>query len=302
MKRNMLWVLLLVGTVLSLASFSGYTLFSRGDVDQDGRVGISDVSCLIDYLLSGDDSWGGSQTVPQTETFTVNGVSFTMVAVEGGRFAMGTFGDTVVNTYNANYDHPHYVILSDYCIGETEVTQELWKAVMGTVCGYFKSYNGYEDDFRRPVECASWTNANRFIDKLNQMTGRNFRLPTEAEWEYAARGGNQSHGYRYAGSNTMADVAWNKVSGGGEITHPVATKAPNELGLYDMTGNVAEWCQDRWAHYLPVTQVDPCLEASGSSRIVRGGSWNQGAGESVIFRERWDADVSFNEIGLRLAL
>lgn len=300
MKKNTLWVLLLAGTVLSLASFSGYTLFSRGDVDQDGRVGISDVSCLIDYLLSGDDSWGGSQTVPQTEIFTVNGVSFKMVAVEGGRFAMGTFGDTVSTAYN---DLSHYVILSDYCIGETEVTMELWKAVMGTVCGYFKSYNGYEDDFRRPVECATWTYANEFINKLNQMTGRNFRLPTEAEWEYAARGGNKSHGYRYSGSNTMADVAWNKVSGGGEVTHPVATKAPNELGLYDMTGNVMEWCQDRWADYYPVTQVDPCLEKTGTGRVARGGSWNNGAGESVIYRGlRRDQNTNSNEIGLRLAL
>ena len=246
MKKTLL-VLLLAGTMLSLASFTGYTLYSRGDVDQDGRVGISDVTCLIDYLLSGDDSWEGGQSTAKTETFTVNGVSFTMVAVEAGTFRMGTFADSVATS---NKDLSHYVILTkDYCIGETEVTMELWKAVMGTVCGYFKSYNGYEDDFRRPVECATWSYAHVFIEKLNELTGRKFRLPTEAEWEYAARGGNKSHNYRYSGSNTLADVAWNKVSGGGEITHPVATKVPNELGLYDMTGNVEEWCEDRHASY-----------------------------------------------------
>ena len=285
--------------VLALASFTSYTLYSRGDVDQDGQVGISDVTCLIDFLLTGEESWDGSETAPKTETFTVNGVSFTMVAVKGGRFAMGTFGDTIVT---ANNNLSHYVILSDYCIGETEVSMELWKAVMGTVCGYFKSHNGYEDDYRRPVECATWDYAYTFIRKLNQMTGRNFRLPTEAEWEFAARGGNMSQGYRYSGSNTMADVAWNKVSGGGEVTHPVGTKAPNELGLYDMTGNVAEWCQDRNAQYYPVTQVDPCLERSGSGRVIRGGSWNQGAGESVIYRAWADQNSYNNEIGFRLAL
>ena len=309
MRKKSILLLLLAGGLLTLASFTHYTLFSRGDVDEDGKVDIGDVSCLIDHLLSGDDTWGGSQpSAPVTETFTVNGVSFKMVAVEGGRFAMGTFSDTVVYTeYHDNYDHqfhdhPHYVFVSDFCIGETEVTQELWKAVMGTMCGYFRAINGFDNDLQRPVESASWDYAYQFIDKLNELTGRQFRLPTEAEWEYAARGGNQSRGYRYSGSSTMADVAWNKVSGGGEITHAVATKAPNELGLYDMTGNVSEWCQDRYAYYLPVTQVDPCVEATGSNRVWRGGSWNLGAGETVLYRGWYSDRYGSNEIGLRLAL
>lgn len=306
MKKNVLCFLLLAGTLLSLASFTGYTLYGRGDVDQDGRVDISDVACLIDYLLSGNQSWDESPSAPKNETFTVNGVSFTMVAVEGGMFTMGT----IDNEYQV--ETPHQVILSDYHIGETEVTQELWLAVMGGNPSYFSSSNGYDEDLKRPVENIAWAdvenNAKSFIIKLNKLTGRQFRLPTEAEWEFAARGGNKSQGYKYAGSDNDTDVAWCSLNSGA-MTHAVATLNPNELGIYDMTGNVNEWCEDSYFNYFPATQIDPCPVKDigiNTRRIFRGGSWGDSDSNhllSPLYRyHQYTQDMRIYNIGLRLAL
>ena len=135
----------------------------------------------------------------------------------------------------------HQVTLSDYYIGETEVTQALWKAVMGTNPSNFKGDSN-------PVEKVSWNDCQEFIRKLNSLTGRTFRLPTEAEWECAARGGNQSKGYKYSGSNKIKDVAWYD-GNSKDKTHAVKTKPSNELGLYDMSGNVNEWCWDLYGAY-----------------------------------------------------
>ena len=122
------------------------------------------------------------------------------------------------------------------------------------------------------MEQVSWEDCQTFITKLNQMTGKNFRLPSEAEWEYAARGGKKSQGYKYAGSNNVADVAWYD-GNSGMGTHPVATKAPNELGLYDMSGNVWEWCQDWYGSYSSNAQTNPNGPDSGDNRVSRGGGW-----------------------------
>ena len=185
------------------------------------------------------------------ETITVNGVSFNMVKVEGGTFTMGDYEEFP----------PHMVTLSDdYLIGETEVTQELWETVMGTNPSTHIGAN-------LPVTNVSWNDCQKFIKKLNQLTDRHFRLPTEAEWEYAARGGNMSKGYMYAGSNTLNDVA-NDLS----QTCPVKQKKPNELGLYDMSGNVYEWCQDYYNVYSSQPQINPQGPTNGSSRVIRGGS------------------------------
>ena len=177
---------------------------SNGDTDKNGSVNIADVTELIDYLLNGHWSWEEPQ--PQTETFTVNGVTFTMVAVEGGAFTMGATAEQGSDAYDSEKP-AHEVTLSSYCIGQTEVTQALWQAVMGSNPSYFSSTYGYVTNLQRPVECVSWNDCQTFITKLNQLTGKTFRLPTEAEWEFAARGGNQSQGYKYAGSNTIGDVA-----------------------------------------------------------------------------------------------
>jgi formylglycine-generating enzyme required for sulfatase activity len=259
---------------LALASFTAaaqqYELYPRGDVSEDGRVDIDDVSVLINYLLTG--KW------PAVETITVNGVSFKMIGVEGGTFMMGASnidgGDPQANEFPA-----HEVTVSSFSIGQTEVTQELWMAVMGdnpSYCCADYYYTNYDDDFRRPVEMVSWYRCKQFIDSLNKLTGRHFRFPTEAEWEFAARGGNKSEGYKYAGSNNVDEVSWHQYNcyRQGLPTQPVGTKKPNELGLYDMSGNVYEWVQDWMSDYTEDAQVNPTGPRTGTKKIFRGGAWD----------------------------
>lgn len=195
--------------------------------------------------------------------FTVNGVSFNMIHVDGGTFTMGATSEQ----QNPEYDESptHKVTLSSYYIGETEVTQLLWEAVMGTNPSRFKGGTN-------PVEQVSWKDCQKFVSKLSKLTGVTFRLPTEAEWEYAARGGTKSRGYQYSGSNNIGSVAWYEDNSGSK-THPVATKQANELGIYDMSGNVLEWCQDWYGGYQVSAQTNPTGPSSESRRVLRGGSW-----------------------------
>ncbi len=272
------------------------------DTNRDGNISISDVTCLIDYLLSGFWPW-------EFETITVNGVSFKMMAVEGGTFMMGATAEQGSDAGDSEKP-AHQVTLSSYSIGETEVTQALWQAVMGSNPSYFSPTNGYFQNLQRPVELVSWNDCQAFISKLNQMTGKNFRLPTEAEWEFAARGGKLSQGYKYAGSNNIDSVAWyvkNSYSGSSSspnyCTHTIATKAPNELGLYDMTGNVSEWCQDWYGSYSSDAQTNPTGPASGDYRVGRGMDW--GSTEQscrVSMRGYVSPSLMGSNIGLRLAL
>ena len=201
----------------------------------------------------------------ENQVVNVNGVSFTMIAVEGGTFNMGATSEQGGDADSDEYP-VHSVTLSDYYIGETEVTQELWEAVMGS------NPSDFSGNPQRPVEMVSWNDCQEFITKLNELTGKNFRLPTEAEWEYAARGGNGSQGYKYSGSNTISDVAWYNGNSGSE-THNVKTKSPNELGIYDMSGNVFEWCEDWYGGYSSGSQTNPTGPSSGFFRVLRGGSW-----------------------------
>ena len=227
----------------------------------------------------------------EDQTFTIDGVSFIMKFVEGGIFQMGS------NDREAESDEKpvHSVTLSSYYIGETEVTQALWKAVMGSNPSRFKG-----DNF--PVEQVSWNDCQRFIRKLNQKTGRNFCLPTETEWEYAARGGKKSNGYKYAGSNNIDSVAW-YTDNSGSKTHPVKGKSPNELGLYDMSGNVWEWCSDWYGKYSSSSQTNPQGPSFGSIRVLRGGSWRSSAGDCrVPYRYSSDPVNWINARGFRLAL
>ena len=224
-------------------------------------------------------------------TFNLDGVSFKMIAVEGGTFKMGC------NDSDAYDDEKtiHNVTLSSYYIGETQVAQALWKAVMGNNPSYFKGDN-------LPVENVSWDDCQKFISKLNSLTGQNFRLPTEAEWEFAARGGNNSNHYQYSGSNELGDVAW-YAGNSGDKTHVVATKQPNEIGLYDMSGNVWELCSDWYGNYSSSSQTNPTGPNSGSFRVIRGGNrlYDARCCRSSHRGNDW-SDHGSDDLGLRLVL
>ena len=229
---------------------------------------------------------------PARLTFNVNGVSIKMIRVEGGTFMMGATpeqgGDACRDEKPA-----HQVTLSTYHIGETLVTQELWQAVMGKNPSHFKG------DLQRPVEKISWPDCQDFIIRLSHMTGRLFRLPTEAEWEFAARGGNMSKGYKYAGSSSPDEVAWYSKNSNWK-THPVGRKKANELGLFDMSGNVFEWCQDWLKDYTSEPQTNPIGPSYGSYRVERGGSCGSIASDCrVSYRTSSEPSVY---LGLRLAL
>ncbi len=226
-------------------------------------------------------------------TFTVKGVSFTMVPVAGGTFRMGATAEQ----QNPDSDEKpvHSVTLTSYYIGQTEVTQALWEAVMGKNPSWFKGAD-------LPVENVSWDDCQTFIRKLNKLTGQKFRLPTEAEWEYAARGGGKSKGYQYAGSNNLEEVAWYGGNSGSK-THAVGTRRANELGLYDMSGNVWEWCSDWKGSYSGSAQTNPQGPSSGSYRVLRGGCWFSDAGSCRVADRIISSPGNRGSLlGLRLAL
>ena len=269
--------------------------FIRGDCNYDNRVDIDDVTTLISYILNG--YWpDNNPEEPGNVTFVVNGIEINMVYVEGGTFTMGASGtDTEAND---NEFPAHIVTLSPYYICATEVTQQLWRAVMGSN----PSLN--TGNVLCPVECVSWTECQEFISTLNEMTGKNFRMPTEAEWEYAARGGNKSMGYKYSGSNTVGDVAWYNSNAGGK-SHQVATKLPNELGLYDMSGNVGEWCLDWYdGYYATDSQMNPQGPSSGTTHVVRSCYYYHNATNCRnTFRSgSFKYNNRYASVGLRLAM
>ena len=201
------------------------------------------------------------------KVYEVKGVKFAMVSIEGGTFKMGSESDES----DENEKPIHEVTLNDFAIGQTEVTQELWDAVMGKNPSEFKGE-------KLPVGGVSWKDCQKFIKKLNKLTDQQFRLPTEAEWEYAARGGKYSKGYKFSGSDNIKEVAWFEFNSNSK-THEVATKASNELGIYDMSGNVWEWCQDWYDYYYysrsPIS--NPTGPTSGEKRVGRGGCWDVNA-------------------------
>ena len=215
-----------------------------------------------------------------------------MVYVSGGTFTMGSTSEQGSDAYD-NEKPPHSVTLSSYYICKYEVTQALWRAVMGSNPSNFKGDN-------LPVENVSWDDCQTFINRLNSYTGRNFRLPTEAEWEFAARGGNYSRHYEYSGSNKIDDVAWYSENSG-HRTHPVGTKQPNELDLYDMSGNVWEWCSDWYGSYSSYSQSNPTGPNSGSYRVNRGGSWIGWFCRSAS-RINFKPGHCFIDLGLRLVI
>ena len=235
------------------------------------------------------------------ETFDVNGVTFNMVKVEGGTFLMGDTLELFDFGFGGDERPVHEVTLSDYYIGETEVTQALWQAVMGSNPSEFKGND------LLPVECVSWDDCQEFIAKLNTLTGRQFRLPTEAQWEYAARGGNRSEGYIFSGRDNLDDVGWYCDNADLFVDdrglRQVATKAPNELGLYDMSGNVYEWCQDWLGEYGKYAQTNPTGPSWGTYRVVRGGDWRSLTEFCLVsYRLGSIPQHGVDVLGLRLAL
>ena len=267
-------------------------------VQKNGNVLTDDILGPLDGKTPVREKVDASDGAP--EIFEVGGVSFKMVKVRGGTFTMG-FNDTdapyLKFTVPDNEKNAHEVTVSDFGIGETEVTVGLWKAVMGSV-----PYLNDADDIRKPVGNVSWYDCQVFLRKLNALTRRTFRLPTEAEWEYAARGGSKSRHYGFSGGNEMKSVMW-FLDNADSKPQTVATRKPNELGLYDMSGNVWEWCYDRAEEYTLDSRTDPCGAEEGGTRILRGGSC----------ASRWDACRISNRsympgknikgtFGLRLAL
>ena len=232
--------------------------------------------------------------IPRTDPDYVLNNPPEMVYVEGGTFTMGATSEQGSDALDGGKP-AHSVTLDGYYIGKYEVTQKLWKAVMGSNPSDFKGDN-------LPVENVSWDDVQEFLRKLNAMTGKNYRLPTEAEWEFAARGGNSSRGYKYSGSNSLGSVAW-YYDNSGDRTHAVGTKSPNELGIYDMSGNVWEWCQDWYGSYSGSSQRNPQGPNSGSSRVFRGGCWSYDARFCrVSIRGYNTPGYRLNHLGFRLAL
>ena len=231
---------------------------------------------------------------PTQLTFNVNGVYFKMIRVEGGSFIMGATPEQGEDV-GSNEKPAHKETVSTFYIGETPVTELLWATVMGV-----DSKSLSADSFFHPVNYKGWNKCQSFIAKLNNLTGRQFRLPTEAEWEYAARGGKLSKGYKYSGSNNIDEVAWYECNSDYKV-HAVALKKPNELGLYDMSGSVGEWCQDKMEGY------DSVFYKNGVSyfhhRIVRGGgAFNMAWQCRVSYRGSWSDLETLMGKGLRLVL
>lgn len=256
------------------------------DVNGDGKVDIKDVTAAIENELA------EHQASPANE-YNVNGVKFTMVKVQGGTFMMGA---ARTDGFSSTIEKPqHEVTVDSFKIGETQVTQGLWVAVMGTNPSIHKG------DEMLPIENVSWDDAKTFINRLNAITGKQFRLPTEAEWEFAARGGTVDEDGHFAGG-TLDDVAWHQGNSDNK-THPVATKKPNELGIYDMCGNVDEWCNDWYSAYTAVHQENPIGPASGSLKVFRGGNYtNVGKQCRVNYRYMAQPNKKTSTRGFRLAL
>jgi formylglycine-generating enzyme required for sulfatase activity len=260
---------------------------------------------LIGVFLSDDDP---VQTEPQATPVSID---IPFVYVSGGIFTMGCTAEQSDEDCFDSEKPAHQVTVGGFYIGEYEVTQAQWKAVTGSNLSEFKGDN-------LPVENVSWDDivgtsgdymtirnikyyADGFIYKLNKLTGKQYRLPTEAEWEYAARGGTGSRGYKYSGSNVPGNVGWYE-DNSGNTTHPVGTKSANELGIYDMTGNVFEWCSDWYGGYSSNSQTNPTGPATGPGHVVRGGSWYyNGWYCRVSFRNSIAPDGRYNYLGFRLA-
>lgn len=268
-----------------------------------------------DYLYEHDDftkmeningiliHWSDTMELSEEQKTVVRNLVANLVRVEGGSFQMGA---QRTNPQADNYDteardneNPvHEVTLSNYYIGKFEITQREWRTIMGDELDWPEQY-GRGDDF--PAYNVSRTEALRFMEKLSAMTRLPFRLPTEAQWEFAAQGGNRSLHLRYSGSNNADEVAWHKENANGSL-HPVGGKQPNELGLHDMSGNLWEWCSDTYGQYPSTPQTDP-LADFGSLFVLRGGAWTYFPTYCrVTCRDSYSGDDASVSVGFRVAM
>ena len=264
------------------------------DIDGNGTLGMDDLTALINYLVFGEWLWPEPVMPPPPEdaqVFTVNGVSFAMIHVDGGTFMQGD------ESYAAS-SPVHQVTLSSYWIGETEVTAELWYAVMGDSSVIASSG-------LRPAQYLSWDQCQEFISRLNELTGVTFHLPSEAQWEFAARGGNYSHGYRYSGSDNLDEVGWyhDNSYNYSPLLPIVKTRMPNELGLYDMSGGVWEFCQDCYKEPYVWTEpvTDPIDAYPGNLKVIRGGDYITDESFCTVSK-RWATERATKWGGFRLAI
>lgn len=269
-----------------------------------------------------DKSHGESQSLPATASgpkvsygslydghtliINIGDYNFLMQRVDSGTFNMGATAEQC-STNPVEYP-AHQVNVSTFYIGETEVTQDIWIAVMGTNPSFFNS------NMKHPVNNITWDDSQQFVKRLNTLfasscdyKGISFSLPTEAEWEFAARGGIMSKGYRFAGSNSEGDVAWNNFNSEGTV-HPVKGKMPNELGIYDMNGNVWEWCIDLWNpnFYSESPKSNPvCLNTQSqfsNYHVARGNGANSDSGGYIAWRNAYPITSKSGNIGMRLVL
>lgn len=260
---------------------------------------IATIAAKAQYPVEADTVAADSTAVKPVDTniitITVKDLTFEMVRVKGGTFTMGCSNAKDKDCYDNEFP-AHEVTVDSFAIGKLEVTQQLWVAVME------KNPSKWKND-SLPVERVSWEKVQIFIDKLNRITGRTFRLPTEAEWEYAARGGEKSKNHKYAGcSQDLGSYAWYGPNADSH-THKVGRKKPNELGLYDMSGNVWEWCSDYLGAYTDNAQTNPKGPKHGDERILKGGCYSSPTrGCRITDRSNYNPKLGYSYYGFRLAM
>jgi formylglycine-generating enzyme required for sulfatase activity len=289
MKRLNITLLTSVLLALFLVSCDKDPVFKEGDY-------LYATSDELKYLENYDGiliNWSDFVTEEQQEV--IREIVSNMVRVESGTFQMGSDDELAA----ADEVPVHAVTLSSYRINKFTVTQKQWRVLMGTDLGWNSNY-GVGDNL--PTTHVTYADCKAFLTELNWLSGLNFRLPTEAEWEYAARGGKKAHGCRYSGKNKAGGVAW-FVDNSGNKTHNVKGKTKNELGLYDMSGNVWEWCADWYGNYAPGSYVDPQGPAEGTYRVLRGGCWNSNDWYCRVSNRSFNnPDYAGNGYGFRLVL
>ena len=296
--RYIILVVVFVAVAAVLVSCGKDPVFIQGDYiyENDDFTPVDNVNGILIH-------WSDTMELSEEQKTVVRNLVANLVRVEGGSFQMGA---QRTNPQADNYDteardneNPvHEVTLSNYFIGKFEITQREWRTVMGYELDWSEQY-GKGDDF--PAYNVSRSEALRFLEKLRAMTQLAFRLPTEAQWEYAARGGSRSLHFRFSGSNNADDVAWHNGNAGGGL-HIAGEKRPNELGLHDMSGNLWEWCSDAYGTYPATPQTDPTNE-SGVQYVLRGGAWTYFPTYCrVTCRDSYSGDDASVSVGFRVEI